>query len=145
MKELKQNSLDQATTEVGFVKTLNENAEEVGTEKVYLTREVELDDGTKVMVEGITPEKMKNVLNNHIGEDTVTFQTPGERVPTTEGEIKGVVQVYNEALSDDLAISSLSNSDDSEEDNESEDVLVTYSEEDKEDTNTPSLADPISE
>ena len=121
MKELKQNSLDQATTEIGFVKTLNENAEELGTEKIYLSREVELDDGTKVIVESVTPNKMKNILNNHIGEDTITFQTPGEIVPTAEEEIKGVVQVYNKALSDDLAISSLSNPEDTENANDEED------------------------
>lgn len=95
MKKLKQNSLSEATTELGFVKALNANAEELGTEKIYLSREKELEDGTRVIVEGITPHKMKNILNSKIGDEKVTFKTPGEIVKTEEGELQGVVQLYN--------------------------------------------------
>lgn len=95
MKKLKQNSLSEATTELGFVKVLNANAEELGTEKIYLSREKELEDGTRVIVEGITPHKMKNILNSKIGDEKITFKTPGETVKTEEGELQGVVQLYN--------------------------------------------------
>lgn len=91
MENLKQNNLAEATTELGFVQTLNKNA---GETIVALEREVELENGEKVMVAGITPEKMKAILNNGVSPEVVTFKTPGEPV----GELDGVCQAYNKSL-----------------------------------------------
>lgn len=77
---LKQNNLEEATTELGFPK-------ETG---IPLQREVELEDGTEVIVEGVTPSKLANDLG-------VTFRTPGEPYITSDGTtLNGVVQTYNE-------------------------------------------------
>lgn len=64
---------------------------------VALQKETELEDGTKVIVENITPHKMKEYLNDYAGEDNViSFRSPGEPVQTSNGEyIKGIVQSYN--------------------------------------------------
>lgn len=77
------------TSAEGFCKVINENAGEV---KATMIREVELEDGTVVKVEGMTPEAIKNVLG-------VSFKTPGEPVQSMiDGSIiNGVAQVYNEA------------------------------------------------
>lgn len=96
MENLKQNNLAEATTELGFVQTLNKNA---GETVVALEREVELENGEKVIVAGITPEKMKALLNNGAEPEKVTFKTPGENV----GEIKGVCQDYNSTLTEEPA------------------------------------------
>lgn len=91
MKELKQNTLAEATTESSFLTTINENA---GETVVSLQREVELDTGETVTVEGITPDKMKSILNNGASPEVVTFKTPGE----VTGDISGVCQAYNATL-----------------------------------------------
>ena len=97
MKNLKQNNLESGTTELGFVKTMNEN---IGEGTVKLIREVELDNGEKVSVEGITPHGMKKVLNMIAGESNmeVTFITPGEDYDingTGEDTKPGLVRAYN--------------------------------------------------
>lgn len=76
---LKQNTLAEATTEQGFPK-------ETG---LPLRREVTLEDGTKVLVEGVTPEAMATKLNAH-------FVTPGEKYVDNGKDLNGVVQEYNE-------------------------------------------------
>lgn len=91
MKELKQNTLAEATTESSFLTTINENA---GETVVSLQREVELETGETVTVEGITPDKMKAILNNGASPEVVTFKTPGE----VTGDISGVCQAYNATL-----------------------------------------------
>lgn len=79
MEKLKQNTLAEATSELGFATVTN----------TPLTREVALEDGTIVKVEGVTPEKMANILKS-------TFVTPGEVVETSNYEkLNGVVQNYN--------------------------------------------------
>lgn len=88
MRTLKQNNLEEATTDLGFLETINENA---GEEIVALEREVELDDGTIVTVEGITPDRMKAVLNGGADPEIITFKTPGE----PDGDLDGVVRAYN--------------------------------------------------
>ena len=91
MSELRQNTLEDATTESSFLTTINENA---GETVVSLQREVELEDGEIVTVEGITPDKMKAILNNGVEPEAVTFKTPGEYY---NEEVKGVVRAYNES------------------------------------------------
>lgn len=76
---LKQNTLAEATTEQGFPK-------ETG---LPLRREVTLEDGTRVLVEGVTPEAMATKLNAH-------FVTPGEKYVDNGKNLNGVVQEYNE-------------------------------------------------
>lgn len=79
MEKIKQNTLEEATTDIGFAKA-------TGTP---LTRQVQLDDGTTVTVEGVTPNKMASILKS-------TFVTPGEKAQIPSGEyIDGVVQKYN--------------------------------------------------
>lgn len=79
MEKLKQNTLEEATTDIGFAKA-------TGTP---LTRQVQLDDGTTVTVEGVTPNKMASILKS-------TFVTPGEKAQIPSGDyIDGVVQKYN--------------------------------------------------
>lgn len=97
MSELRQNTLEDATTESSFLTTINENA---GETVVSLQREVELEDGEIVTVEGITPDKMKAVLNNGVEPEAVTFKTPGEYY---NEEVKGVVRAYNESVSNEDA------------------------------------------
>ena len=89
---LKQNTLAEATTENGF-------PTEVG---VPLQREVTLEDGTRVIVESVTPDKMKNVINQYVdgNENAATFKTPGEIYKNNEVELDGVVQVYNNSKSE---------------------------------------------
>lgn len=96
MKNLEQNNLANATTDLGFVKVVNENASELGTSEIALQREVVLEDGNTVKVEGITPSKMKAVLNEQTN-NAITYQTPGENFEKTfeEGTIRGIVQEYN--------------------------------------------------
>ena len=76
---LKQNTLEEATTELGFATETN----------TPLTREVTLEDNTVVKVEGITPYKMKEILKSE-------FVTPGEKYFNDEIGLNGVVQNYNE-------------------------------------------------
>lgn len=76
---LKQNTLAEATTELGFATETN----------TPLTREVTLEDNTVVKVEGITPYKMKEILKSE-------FVTPGEKYFNDEISLNGVVQNYNE-------------------------------------------------
>lgn len=79
MEKLKQNTLEEATTDIGFAKAT----------ETPLTRQVQLDDGTTVTVEGVTPNKMASILKS-------TFVTPGEKAQVPSGEyIDGVVQKYN--------------------------------------------------
>lgn len=94
MEKLKQNNLEEATTELGFVQAINANA---GETVVALEREVELENGEIVTVAGITPEKMKAVLNNGADPEIVTFKTPGEIV----GDLNGVCQAYNATLTEE--------------------------------------------
>lgn len=93
MENLKQNTLEDSTTDIGFVYVINENK---GENIVALQKEVTLETGETVIVEGITPNKMKDVLNSLVdgSEEAVTFLTPGEDY---NEEIKGVCQVYNES------------------------------------------------
>ena len=80
---LKQNTLADATTELGFATETN----------TPLTRKVITEDG-EVTVEGITPYKMKEVLNQS-GTGLNTFKTPGEVYFGENIRINGVVQNYN--------------------------------------------------
>lgn len=119
MKTLKQNNLENSTTGIGFVKSINENANELSTDKIALIREVELDDNI-VKVEGITPHKMKSILNQQIlasgGDSKVSFKTPGEPVqvyadsnkigPVETQILDGVVQLYNKNM-DESAITGI--------------------------------------
>lgn len=75
---LKQNNLAEATTELGFATET----------KTPLTREVTLEDGTVVKVEGVVPEKMATILGSH-------FVTPGEKYKDNGKNLNGVVQNYN--------------------------------------------------
>lgn len=92
MEKLIQNNLAEATTEMGFPTDV----------EFPLQREVTLEDGTTVTIEGIVPEKMKAILNQNIESEEVqniTFKTPGENyVENNETLIKGVCQVWNENL-----------------------------------------------
>lgn len=89
-EKLLQNTLAEATTEMGFPAKTN----------TPLQKEVTLEDGTKVIVEGITPDKMKTVLNQNVDgtEEAVTFKTPGEVYKNDEVELPGVCQVYNGSI-----------------------------------------------
>ena len=81
MEKIKQNTLAEATTELGFCKATN----------TKLVQEKEID-GQKVSVAGISPNTMATLLCS-------TFKTPGEKVTTSEGaELNGVVQNYNAAV-----------------------------------------------
>jgi len=96
--KLLQNTLAEATTESGFPTKIN----------TPLQREVTLETGETVIVEGITPDKMKAALNQNIQEGGVTFLTPGENY---NEDIKGVCQVWNDSLEptpveDDIVIKS---------------------------------------
>lgn len=94
---LKQNNLAEATTENGF-------PTEVGCP---LQKEVTLEDGTKVIVEGITPDKMKAILNQYVdgNEEGITFKTPGEIYKNDNTELNGVVQIYNESIVEPTLVS----------------------------------------
>lgn len=112
-KLLKQNNLSESTTGLDFVKTINENA---GKTIVQLERNVELDDGSTVKVENITPSKMKSILNNLIENpetNGISFKTPGENYSDT---INGVVQMYNKSTEE----KSIEHSDDSKKNNNDE-------------------------
>lgn len=93
MSRLKQNNLEESTTDIGFIKVINENK---GETIVALQKEIELEDGTTVIVESITPSKMKQVLNSMVdgNEGAITYETPGEEY---EGR-DGVVQIYNDSV-----------------------------------------------
>lgn len=95
--ELLQNNLAEATTEMGFVHVLNKNA---GETIVALQKEVTLDSGETVVVEGITPDKMKSALNTLVDgtEEVITFKTPGEKYVNGEVEIGGICQAYNASV-----------------------------------------------
>lgn len=129
MKKLIQANDDALTNgvtagEVALCKTLNENGETLGTlgevengvqsgkttlQRVYETIE---DNGmtyNNVLVEGVTPNRMKNLLNGQITKAnpdsaTISFQTPGEEIVVNNGETsetkEGVVQIYNNAISE---------------------------------------------
>ena len=111
--------------EVALCKTLNENAQELGTlgsvdngvqegktslQRVYETLEDNGNTYTNVRVEGVTPNRMKNLLNTQIKKAKpdsaeVTFQTPGEPIVVNNGvdgteDRDGVVQIYNKAIID---------------------------------------------
>ena len=77
-EKLLQNTLAEATTEMGFPAKTN----------TPLQKEVTLEDGTKVTVEGIVPEKMATILGSH-------FVTPGEKYKDNGKNLNGVVQNYN--------------------------------------------------
>lgn len=110
MEKVKQNELSDSTTELGFVHVINSNLESSGSEDlIAFQREVELEDGTIVTVESVTPEKMKSILNNNAiiteSEEIITNKTPGEIVevykdsskigPTETTLLKGIVQITN--------------------------------------------------
>ena len=80
---LKQNTLAEATTELGFATETN----------TPLTRKITID-GQECIVEGITADKMKEVLNQN-GIGTTTFKTPGEQYRNNDLVLNGVVQNYN--------------------------------------------------
>lgn len=102
------------TTAEGFCKVMNDNAAELGTDlKATMIRTEELDDGTVVQVEGMTPDAIKNLFNQQItkvnaDETGISFKTPGESVqvyvddtviePVETELLDGVVQVYNKAI-----------------------------------------------
>ena len=89
--KLIQNNLAEATTEMGFPADVN----------FPLQREVTLEDGSTVIVEGVTPDKMKTILNQNVdgNEEAITFLTPGEDyVKDEEVLIKGVCQDWNESI-----------------------------------------------
>ena len=91
MEKLIQNNLAEATTEMGFPADV----------EFPLQREVTLEDGTTVIVEGVVPEKMKAILNQNVdgNEEAITFKTPGEDfVENQEVLIKGVCQAWNESI-----------------------------------------------
>ena len=109
MKELKQNSLADSTSDLDFLKVVNSNAEELGTtKKATLVREEELEDGTRVNVEGMTPAALKALLTEQGA--IVKYETPGEPVevtvkkeegkigPNTVETVDGIVQIYNKAV-----------------------------------------------
>ncbi len=75
---LKQNNLAEATTELGFPAETN----------IPLQQEVTLEDGTKTMINGITPAMLATKLG-------ITFKTPGEPYINGDVELNGVVQIYN--------------------------------------------------
>lgn len=96
MKILKQNNLESGTTELGFVRAINENS---GAETTALIREVELETGEKVSVEGITPHGMKKILSQPGAK--VEFITPGERyVDNENNEFSGIAYKYNKEVYD---------------------------------------------
>lgn len=102
------------TTAEGFCKVMNDNAAELGTDlKATMIRTEELNDGTVVQVEGMTPDAIKNLFNQQItkvnaDETGISFKTPGEPVqvyvddtviePVETELLDGVVQVYNKAI-----------------------------------------------
>ena len=92
--KLLQNTLAEATTENGFPTITN----------TPLQREVTLETGETVIVEGITPDKMKAVLNQNVdgNEGGVTFLTPGENY---NEDIKGVCQVWNTSIVEPTLVS----------------------------------------
>jgi hypothetical protein len=122
MKTLKQNNLESGTTELGFVKAMNEN---IGEGTVKLIREVELDNGEKVSVEGITPHGMKKALNMVAGQSNmeVTFITPGEDYDingTGENTEPGLIRTYNAGVAN-LTPDTTNLDDEPENDNENPD------------------------
>lgn len=102
------------TTAEGFCSVMNANATELGTDlKATMIRTEELEDGTEVQIEGMTPDAMKNLFNQQITkanatETGVSFKTPGEPVqvyvddtviePVETELLDGVVQIYNKAI-----------------------------------------------
>lgn len=102
------------TTAEGFCSVMNANATELGTDlKATMIRTEELEDGTEVQIEGMTPDAMKNLFNQQITkanatETEISFKTPGEPVqvyvddtviePVETELLDGVVQVYNKAI-----------------------------------------------
>ena len=94
MKILKQNNLESGTTELGFVRAINENS---GAETTALIREAELDSGEKVQIEGITPHRMKKLLTQSGAK--VEFITPGEKyIDSENNELSGIAQKYNKEV-----------------------------------------------
>lgn len=110
MENLKQNTLNDSTTDLGFVQAINTNLEDSGSEnRIAFQREVELEDGTIVTVESVTPESMKVILNNNAvimggsgiinaktpGEVTQVYDNPDKISPVETTMINGVVQIAN--------------------------------------------------
>lgn len=100
MDKLTQNTLDGGTTELGFVRTINNNNPD---ENLAFVKEVEYVDPeteqtVNINLEGISPQKMKELLDRNQGK--VTFKTPGENY---NDEIKGVCQIYNGTDSKDFS------------------------------------------
>lgn len=95
MEKLKQNNLEESTTSLGFCKVVNDNAKELGTTRVAaLEREETLEDGTKVTVAGMTPDAIRNLLNEQGAN--VSNITPGEPAETIDNsQLDGIVQKYN--------------------------------------------------
>lgn len=107
------------TTAEGFCKVMNDNAAELGTDlKATMIRTEELDDGTVVQVEGMTPDAIKNLFNQQITKVNAENQgvkdiTPGEPVqayvddtkiePVETELLDGVVQIYNKAMDSEPA------------------------------------------
>lgn len=102
------------TSAQGFCNVMNTNATTLKTEtKATLTREETLEDGTVVTVEGMTPDAIKNLMNEQIAsgageQEEISFVTPGgpELVyvndskinPVETKQLNGVVQCYNNAV-----------------------------------------------
>ena len=96
MKTLKQNNLESGTTELGFVRAINENS---GDKTTALIRETELDSGEKVQIEGITPHGMKKILSQSGAK--VEFITPGEKyIDSENNELSGIAYKYNKEVYD---------------------------------------------
>lgn len=87
MSKLKQNNLEESTTDIGFLRVLNENKADI----ISLERQVTLEDGTVVTVENVTPSKMKNAFNSLSETNKVIYETPGEKYE----DKNGIVQIYN--------------------------------------------------
>jgi len=108
MEKLKQNTLNDSTTELGFVHVINDNIDN-SSDKIAFQREITLEDGTVVTVESVTPETMKRILKNNAvitgSSDDIKFITPGEITqvytnpdkvePTETTLLKGIVQIAN--------------------------------------------------
>lgn len=100
-KKLKQNDLANSTSELGILNVVNKNvAAYSGITKLQLRHTATLDDGTKVVIEGMTPEKFKAGLNNEVDQNKIEYNTPGESyiyiADKDQYELDGVVRKYND-------------------------------------------------
>lgn len=94
MKTLKQNNLSGGTSDIGFIRILNEN----NSNSIALEKEVEID-GQLVKVEGITPKGLSNTFID--AGINITYKTPGEQYINNNGEIlPGITQSYNQVVNE---------------------------------------------